>query len=203
MRLTTLSLALLPAAAAAAVAVLGTGGGVQAVEARAGGGGIPADVEVMSNDAYVARYGTEQAIAQQVPLPSGGGTTAARRSASDPSIPWHHIYWSALDWDHNDIPTRRGTDDFGFAHTCTKHNMCTQKAINAPYNGNADRVTGDRAEYDGVITSGGSVRMTITSVAERGGRGPNGRNTPDGRPIGTVTAFCRGQTLCPDWVNQL
>ncbi|MEV8054069.1 tyrosine-type recombinase/integrase [Streptomyces bacillaris] len=35
-----------------------------------------------------------------------------------------------------------------------------------PCNGNADRVRGSRAEYDGVITSGGSVRMTITSDAE-------------------------------------
>lgn len=72
-----------------------------------------------------------------------------------------------------------------------------------PCNGNADRVRGSRAEYNGVITSGGSVRMTITSDAERGERGPNGQNTLDGRPIGTVTAFYRGQTLCPDWGDQL
>ncbi|MEU4065901.1 hypothetical protein AB0F25_26370 [Streptomyces wedmorensis] len=201
MRLTAVSFALLPATAV--IAVLSAGTGVQAVQATSGGGRIPADVEIMSNDAYVARYGTDQALAQQVPLPPDSSPTADLPSAADPSIPWHHIYWSILDWDHNDIPTRRGTDDFGFKHTCSKHNMCTQKAINAPYNGREDRVNGSRAEYDGVITSGGSVRMTITSVAERGERGPNGQNTPDGRPIGTVTAFCRGQTLCPDWVNQL
>ncbi|WP_432120732.1 hypothetical protein [Streptomyces sp. S1] len=199
--MTTAWLAVLPAAAM--ITVLGGGGGAQAVQAPTGAGPIPADVEVMSNDAYVARYGPEQALAEQVPLPPDSSPTAVRPSAADPGIPWHHIYWSALDWDHYDIPTRRGTDDFGLKHTCSKHNMCTQKAITAPYNGKADRVRGSRAEYDGVITSGGTVRMTITSVAERGERGPNGQNTPDGRPIGTVTAFCRGQTLCPDWVNQL
>ncbi|WP_405862762.1 hypothetical protein OG361_40850 [Streptomyces sp. NBC_00090] len=156
----------------------------------------------MSNDAYVARYGTKRALAERVPLPPDTGGPAAP-SAADPSIPWHHIYWSTLDWDHNDIPTRRGTDDFGLKHACSKHNVCTQKVINAPYDGKADRVRGNRAEYDAVITSGGTVRMTTTSIAERGKRGPNGQNTPDGRPIGTVTAYCRRQTLCPDWVNQL
>ncbi|NML49022.1 hypothetical protein HHL19_01400 [Streptomyces sp. R302] len=201
MRLTSVSLVVLPAAAA--IALLGAGTGVQAVQARADGGQTPADAEVMSNDEYVARYGTEQALAEQVPLPPDSTPTTALPSEADPSIPWHHIYWSALDWDRYDIPTRRGTNDFGLKHTCSKHNMCTQKAINAPYNGKADRVRGSRAEYDGVITSGGTVRMTITSAAERGERGPHGQDTPDGRPIGTVTAFCRGQTLCPDWVNQL
>ncbi|MEU0271884.1 hypothetical protein [Streptomyces sp. NPDC006307] len=82
--------------------------------------------------------------------------------------------------------------------------MTSKKAINAPYDGKADRVRGTRAEYDGVVVSNGNqVRITITSVAERGDRGPGGVRTPDGRPIGTVTAFCRGQTLCPDWVNSL
>lgn len=81
--------------------------------------------------------------------------------------------------------------------------MRSKKAINAPYDGKVDRIKGSRAEYDGVVTSGGSVRMTVTSVAERGTVGPGGLHTPDGRPIGTVTAFCRGQTLCPDWINSL
>jgi hypothetical protein len=79
----------------------------------------------------------------------------------------------------------------------------SKKFINAPYNGEADRVRGSRAEYDGVIASGSRVRMKITSVAERGKRGPEGVRTPDGRPIGTITSFCRGQTLCLDWVNHI
>ncbi|WP_330294350.1 hypothetical protein [Streptomyces sp. NBC_00503] len=41
------------------------------------------------------------------------------------------------------------------------------------------------------------------SIAERGNRGPAGAPTPDGRLIGTITAYCRGQTLCPDWINTL
>jgi hypothetical protein len=47
------------------------------------------------------------------------------------------------------------------------------------------------------------VRIVTTSSAEEGEKGPDGVHTPDGRPIGTVTAFCRGQTVCPDWVNNL
>ncbi|MEU9983536.1 hypothetical protein [Streptomyces sp. NPDC050856] len=167
---------------------------------RTAGADAPADVQIYSNDEYVAKFGVQRAIAEGVPLPANTGTLAP---PPDPSIPWYRINWSALDWDYNDIPTRQGNNDFGAKHAASKHNMRGKKAINAPYNGVADRVRGSRAEYDGVVTSGGSVRMTITSVAERGERGPGGVNTPDGRPIGTVTAFCRGQTLCPDWINSL
>ncbi|MBT2440556.1 hypothetical protein J7E93_10620 [Streptomyces sp. ISL-36] len=64
---------------------------MQAAQAGGGAGAIPADVEVMSNDAYVARYGTDQALAEQVPLPRDTTPTAALPGAADPSIPWHHI----------------------------------------------------------------------------------------------------------------
>ncbi|MFF5705683.1 hypothetical protein ACFY7H_24840 [Streptomyces sp. NPDC012794] len=47
------------------------------------------------------------------------------------------------------------------------------------------------------------MRMRTVSFAERGTSGPAGARTPDGRPLGTVTAYCLGQTLCPDWVNDL
>ncbi|MFF0065684.1 hypothetical protein ACFYRC_29860 [Streptomyces sp. NPDC005279] len=82
-----------------------------------------------------------------------------------------------------------------------------KEGITAAYNGNADRhPRPTRYEYDAVVaTSQGGIRLTVTSVAEQGtyGPGPTGPHTPDGRPIGTVTVFCRGQTVCPDWVNDL
>ncbi|WP_138965393.1 hypothetical protein [Streptomyces sp. YIM 121038] len=158
----------------------------------------------MSNDEYVKTFGVEQALAEGVPLPGeidGAGETAAL--PPDPSIPWYRVNWSTLDWDHNDIPTRQGTNDFGAHHIAKKHNVTSKKFINAPYNGNADRVHGTRAEYDGVITHGSQVRMNILGSAERGEKGPNGVHTPDGRPIGTITSYCKGQTVCPDWVNDI
>lgn len=157
--------------------------------------GIPADTQILSNDEYVAQFGVQRALAEGVPLPTDAA--GAPVSPPDPSIPSYRVNWSALDWDGYDIPTRQGNNDFGAHHAATKHNMRSKKAINAPYNGKADRVRGTRAEYDGVVTSGGSVKMTITSIAERGEKGPGGVTTPDGRPIGTVTGFCRGQTLWP------
>ncbi|MFJ9703391.1 hypothetical protein [Streptomyces fradiae] len=160
-------------------------------------------LQVYSNDEYVRIFGAERALAEGVPLPGQAQENDERVSPPDPSIPWHRVNYSSLDWDYNDIPTRNGTNDFGARHAANKHNMRSKKAVTAPYNGRADRGSGNRWEYDGVITSGGSVRMTITSVAERGERGPGGVRTPDGRPIGTITAFCRGQTVCPDWVNQI
>lgn len=102
MRLSRMSLTGLPVAAL--LAVLGSETGVQAHHGRSIGlAGAPADVEIMSNDAYVARYGAERARTERVPLPPDANGPATP-SVADPSIPWHHIYWSALDWDHNDIP---------------------------------------------------------------------------------------------------
>ncbi|MGQ5640925.1 MULTISPECIES: hypothetical protein, partial [unclassified Streptomyces] len=160
-------------------------------------------LQIMSNDEYVARFGVKKALEQGVPLPAGTPESGPLLPRRDPSVPWYHIYWSTLDWEHRDIPTRHGNNDFGQHHSCTKHNMCGKHAINAPYNGKPDGINGTRLEYIGVVTDGESVRMVTTSSAEEGEKGPGGVHTPDGRPIGTVTAFCRGQTVCPDWVNNL
>ncbi|MBT2389232.1 hypothetical protein J7E87_07285 [Streptomyces sp. ISL-1] len=167
---------------------------------------------VMSNDAYIEKFGAKMAIAEGLPVsgvtPSvASGTAQGRSTVPDPTIPWHHIYWTAIDWDGHDIPSRRGNADFGVKHACSKHNACEKKVITAAYNGNADRhPRPTRYEYDAVVaTSQGGIRLTVTSVAEQGtyGPGPTAPHTPDGRPIGTVTVFCRGQTVCPDWVNDL
>ncbi|MFD5416922.1 hypothetical protein ACFWJT_02630 [Streptomyces sp. NPDC127069] len=111
----------------------------------------------------------------------------------DPQQPWHKVNWSVRDRDGHDIPTRHGTSAFTWQHASAGHNMRSEKAIDAPYH-----------EYWGVIaTNSGQVRMNTVSVAERGDRGPGGERTPDGRPLGTVTAYCLGQTVCPDWVDDL
>ncbi|MFD4828998.1 hypothetical protein ACFWPV_03930 [Streptomyces uncialis] len=188
---------------AATVAVLTSPG--NAAEADPGRDAISpgTELQVYSNDEYVRIFGAERALAEGVPLPGQTQEDNSRITPPDPSIPWHRINYSSLDWDYNDIPTRNGTNDFGARHAANKHNMRSKKAVTAPYAGRADRGSGNRWEYWGVITSGSAVRMDITSVAERGERGPGGVRTPDGRPIGTITAYCRGQTLCPDWVNHI
>ncbi len=58
-----------------------------------------------------------------------------------------------------------------------------------------------------VIDAATGKKLTDTLVkptsAERGEKGPGGVKTPDGRPIGTITSYCKGQTVCPDWVNNI
>ncbi|MFD3870298.1 hypothetical protein [Streptomyces sp. NPDC058623] len=156
---------------------------------------------VLSNEEYTRRFGDPSPRTAGVLVPPGplASTTPVPQ---DPQQPWHKVNWSVRDWDGNDIPTRHGTTDFGWLHASSTHNMRSEKAIDAAYHGNADKVTGNRAEYWAVVvTNNGQVRMTTVSIAERGNRGPAGVPTPDGRPIGTITAYCRGQTLCPDWIN--
>ncbi|MEV7617562.1 hypothetical protein [Streptomyces sp. NPDC089799] len=187
------------AAAVACVPVLVFTPAVEAAGPGPDGGG---DLLVFSNDAYTKHFGEQLARAAGVEVPQEPLARVA--GVRDPQQPWHKVNWSVRDWDGNDIPTRHGTDDFGWLHASSKHNMYSAKAINAPYDGTADKVTGTRVEYWGVVaTNQGQVRMRTVSVAERGTRGPAGKPTPDGRPIGTMTAYCLGQTVCPDWVNDL
>ncbi|KIF00776.1 hypothetical protein PL81_39300 [Streptomyces sp. RSD-27] len=156
-----------------------------------------------SNEEYVKRFGEQSARAAGVRMPSDP-TAPAVGAVLDPQQPRHKVNWSVRDWDGHDIPTRHGTAAFGWQHASAKHNMRSEKAIDAPYHGRADKVSGTRAEYWGVIaTNSGQVRMSTVSVSERGDRGPGGERTPDGRPLGTMTAYCVGQTVCPDWVNDL
>ncbi|MFF4497154.1 hypothetical protein [Streptomyces sp. NPDC001546] len=124
-----------------------------------------------SNDEYVKRFGEQSARAAGVRMLPDASAPAAG-AVLDPQQPWHKVNWSVRDWDGHDIPTRHGTAAFGWQHASSKHNMRSEKAIDAPYHGKADKVSGTRAEYWGVIaTNSGQVRMNTVSVAERGERG--------------------------------
>jgi hypothetical protein len=47
----------------------------------------------------------------------------------------------------------------------------------------------------------GATGTECRTVIVAGSTGPAGEATPDGRAIGTVTAYCKGMTYCPAWVN--
>lgn len=134
------------------------------------------------------------------------GWLGAPDGAMDPPPdPRYRVWWTSIDWEGRDIPTRQGTENFGLLHAYTKNNMWGKHVIAAAYDGLPDKWTSKtRAEYYAVVaTSDGSVHLRTTSIAEFGTTGPEGDVTPDGRPIGTVTAYCNGQTYCPDWINAL
>jgi hypothetical protein len=179
----------------------------QSAENPASSGSAAQELGVLSNEAYVEKFGAQMALTQGVPLPSQDQQAQGTAERPAPALAgqWDILYTS-IDWEGQDIPTRRGNGSFGQSHACEDHNMCSKKAITAPYNGLPDRQnsSGNRGEYDGVVTTNsGQVRLTITSVAEWTEGTVYWGRTPDGRPVGTITSFCRGQTYCPDWINDI
>lgn len=156
-------------------------------------------VQYLSNDDFVREYGAQKASAFGIPLP---GETESTVIPMDPPQPWYKIDWTTKDWDGRNIPTRHGTDDFGFVHACNDHSMCAEAPMTAPYHGYPDKWTSStRAEYYGVALIDGEPELKITTVAEFGHVGPNGAEAPDGKVIGTITSYCQGMTYCPYWIN--
>lgn len=114
---------------------------------------------------------------------------------------WDDILFETRDWKHRDIPTRwGGYTTFGFAKIESYHNLSNPAAIQAPYNGLPDKSDGTRHEYYGYALQGGRPRLTIVSVYDES-IGSQYGDTPDRRPVGTITSYCDGLEQCPDWVN--
>ncbi|MFZ3492380.1 hypothetical protein ACODT5_03915 [Streptomyces sp. 5.8] len=111
-----------------------------------------AELLVLSNEEYARRFGDQTARTAGVPVPAGPLAPAAT-VLQDPQQPWHKVNWSVRDRDGSSIPTRHGTTDFGWLHTSSSHNMRSEKAIDAAFHGNADKVTGNRAEYWAVVVT--------------------------------------------------
>ncbi|KWW97886.1 hypothetical protein TH66_21005 [Carbonactinospora thermoautotrophica] len=131
---------------------------------------------------------------------ASSSSLATHRPNALAGTPWWHIRHATRDWNNRDIPTRQGNSNFGYQKTCGKHNMCSPRAIEAPYHGYPDETQGTRNVYYGYVLVNGRPRIKLKSVADTSQRTALG-NTPDGRPVGTLTAYCMGMERCPDWVN--
>lgn len=114
---------------------------------------------------------------------------------------WHSIQFATRDWDDRDIPTRwGGYTKFGFSKIESVHNISNPKAIEAGYHGYPDIRRGVRNIYYAYLLVDGFPRLKIVSAADDTVESDYG-DTPDGRPVGTITAYCEGYDQCPDAVN--
>ncbi|MFF3122929.1 hypothetical protein ACFVRD_11275 [Streptomyces sp. NPDC057908] len=100
------------------------------------------------------------------------------------------------------IPTRYGNGDLGWNHFSGKHNIKKCRVVDAALAGRVDRKSGGRLEYDGVARNGRRL-VGIVVIVQYARRTADGEyDAGKGEKIGVITAYCKGVTKCPDWVNQ-
>ncbi|WP_460956513.1 hypothetical protein [Parasphingorhabdus pacifica] len=112
--------------------------------------------------------------------------------------------WTSIDHDGHDLPVRQGGPDIAYEHYSKKHQLFSDKPIRAAVDGQHPVwFDGPRREYESVLTdSWGTVYARIRVINWDSPVTLDGVYvTPDGRPIGTITAWCRGVTICPSEVN--
>ncbi|MFB7598233.1 hypothetical protein [Streptomyces sp. NPDC056160] len=108
------------------------------------------------------------------------------------------------DWDGRNVPTRTGNSELGWAHFSGRHNIRTCRIVNAPLNGKPDKTDGRGGlEYWGYAFDGRHAQVKIIVKAQVTRRTQDKRyDAGKGQMIGVITAFCKGMTKCPDWMNQ-
>ncbi|MBM0274968.1 hypothetical protein [Micromonospora tarensis] len=174
----------------------------------------------MSHDEYAARFGSD-AIATGAPASSDDGALRAapeERTADssggaapqrDPvgGTPWHQALWAQTDGRGTYVPTRFGDANLGYSHYASRHNLTTMAPFRVIPNTTRPIVDqGSHIEYQALLTdlSNGSIKIRVRIVTQAASRTDDGRYvTPDGRNVGTITAYCEGVTKCPSWVNQI
>jgi hypothetical protein len=164
----------------------------------------------LSHQGYIKKFGRDPKSLPTTPLP----TKVKIRTVAPgvhPNAVDYTIRFAGTDDDGFYLPTRNGIsydeqgDEWGYLHYAGPHNLTSQTPVLAAYNDNLpDAVSGDRREYTAYLTdSSGDLYATILAINWQGTSTQDGKfTTPDGRPIGTITAYCQGVTLCPAAVNQ-
>lgn len=120
---------------------------------------------------------------------------------NDPPTPWYEIYASYRDESNRDIPVRQGYSDadevdagaFGFYHSCFDHNICSYAITRESGTAKGN----NKFQYElYLVDSNLNIDVDIILVQTQNKTDYEGENTPDGRPIGLITAYCAGYT---DW----
>ena len=107
------------------------------------------------------------------------------------------------DWAGNDTPTRNGDySNFGYLKGTVAHNLFTLTAYWAAYSGFPKGSSGGNRLYVAWLIVNGQPRLQVNVAASPSTSSMYGQ-TPDRRPVGTVTGYCVGYTYCPDYVNTI
>ena len=69
-----------------------------------------------------------------------------------------------------------------------------------------DKINGNRIEYIAYVvnTGNGAIHKIVRVITQNARHSSDyAYETPDGKPVGVITAYCQGENKCPDWVNKV
>ncbi|MFF1649532.1 hypothetical protein [Streptomyces sp. NPDC058240] len=117
-------------------------------------------------------------------------------------------YWNKkakceeTDPDGRVIPTRYGNGDLGWNHFSGKHNIRKCRVVDAALAGKVDKRSGGRLEYYGVARNNTHL-VNVVVIVQYARRTADGEyDAGKGKKIGVITAYCKGVTKCPNWINE-
>ncbi|MFD6423751.1 hypothetical protein [Streptomyces sp. NPDC060198] len=74
--------------------------------------------------------------------------------------------------------------------------------VDAPLAGRVDRKSGGRLEYYGVARNGTKLVNIVVIVQYTRRTADCEYDAGTGKKVGVVTAYCKGMTKCPNWINE-
>ncbi len=164
-----------------------------------------------SHQEYIKHFGRDPETLKTAPFPEGVKVKTVVFAPPSPAFVNYNILFAGVDDDGVYLPTRNGIgydeqgDEWGYDHYAGPHNLTSFRPVLAAYNNNLpDSTSGDRREYTAYLTdSSGKLYATIIAINWQGTSTQDDKfTTPDGRPIGTITAYCKNVNVCPNAVNQ-
>lgn len=150
---------------------------------------------------------TYRASTSGVPEPRAGAAPASIPPPG-PAAHWYDIELDASDLAGRHVPTRLGDGNLGFLHYASAHELYALEPLYAALQTHTpDVVNGNHLEYVAYLTDPSTARVyaTVRLVAQYATTTADGvYTTPDGAPIGTITAYCDGTpgNVCPRSVDQ-
>lgn len=128
----------------------------------------------------------------------GGGTGGA--------TPWSAVLYSYSDLKGNKVFVRYGNSALGYQHFAGKHNLRNRVVFSHLMVTRPSAASGARLEYNLYVAdpSNGDITERIFIVSQQSTRTDDNKwRTPDGGYVGVITAYCKGKTKCPEFVNKL
>ncbi|MGA5301773.1 hypothetical protein ACPCHT_17725 [Nucisporomicrobium flavum] len=135
---------------------------------------------------------------QRAVIPGGGGGGSG--------LPWWSVLYSYSDLKRNKVFIRYGNSALGYHHFASKHNLRNRVVFEHLMATKPTDAAGARLEYTIYVAdpSNGNIAEKIFIVSQQATRTDDNKwKTPDGGYIGVITAYCKGKTKCPEFVNKL
>ncbi|MEH0823371.1 MULTISPECIES: hypothetical protein [unclassified Micromonospora] len=161
---------------------------------------VPPKVSELADEARVTVATSDRQASGAAPgigMDPGGGKPAE----------WWIILKEYRDRSKRTVPVRLGNGALGYNHYAVRHNLRSFAPLEAAFKTTKpDKINGNRIEYIAYVvnTGSGAIHKIVRVITQNASHSSDyAYVTPDGKPVGVITAYCQGENKCPDWVNKV